>query len=212
MADARSDIFAFGLVLYKMLTGKRAFEGASAASVIAAILERPAPSVAAVAPSALNRLLQRCLAKDPDERWQSARDVKAALDLIVEPAVCRYQPAPTRSARQRTLGPWLVAGVMAAGLAALAFVHFREIRARTAARAICDFQWGRRRSNDGADCFRLTAGTSPLSRRVEWVQRRSGCAGWIRWTAGRCRGRRTCLETYSGRQTVGASRSWQTTT
>src|SRR6185503_7152509 len=78
--DGRSDIFSFGLVLYEMLTGKRAFDGASPASVIAAIMERPAPSIADVAPSSLDRLLQRCLATDPDERCQSARDVKAGLD------------------------------------------------------------------------------------------------------------------------------------
>src|SRR5215510_14920438 len=80
--DARSDIFSFGLVLYEMVTGKRAFAGSSAASVIAAILERPAPSIAALAPAALDRVLQRCLAKDPDDRWQSARDLKLELEWI----------------------------------------------------------------------------------------------------------------------------------
>src|SRR5262249_60692174 len=72
----------FGLLLYEMLTGKRAFDGPSAASVIAAILERPAPSISAIAPAALDRVLQRCLKKDPEDRWQSVRDLKAELEGI----------------------------------------------------------------------------------------------------------------------------------
>lgn len=80
--DTRTDIFSFGLVLYEMLTGKMAFAGESAASTIAAILERPAPSIAAVAPPLLDRILQRCLAKDPDDRWQSARDLMSVLSEV----------------------------------------------------------------------------------------------------------------------------------
>jgi Tol biopolymer transport system component/predicted Ser/Thr protein kinase len=106
-ADARSDIFSFGLVLHEMLTGKRAFEGASAASVIAAILEREPPSVAGVAPPALDGILSRCLAKHPEQRWQSARDLRAALDLTLAPQV----RVPV--SRTRTL-PWIVAAVLAA--------------------------------------------------------------------------------------------------
>ena len=102
--DTPTDIFSFGLVFYEMLTGKLAFDGASAASVIAAILEREAPSVAQVAPSSVDRVLRRCLAKDPDQRWQSARDLKSALELAVEPQ------GPVRARKTSQLA-WIVAAV-----------------------------------------------------------------------------------------------------
>jgi eukaryotic-like serine/threonine-protein kinase len=86
-ADARTDIFSLGAVLYEMATGRRAFEGKTRASVIAAILERDPPLVTAtqpLAPPALDRLVRTCLAKDPDERWQSAHDVASELRWIAE--------------------------------------------------------------------------------------------------------------------------------
>ncbi len=84
-ADARTDIFAFGAVLYEMLSGRRAFEGKSQASLIAAILEREPPpltELVPLAPALLDHLVKRCLAKDPDARWQSALDLKAQLEWI----------------------------------------------------------------------------------------------------------------------------------
>ncbi len=81
-ADVRSDIFAFGAVLYEMATGKRAFEGKAPATVIAAILERDPPAVATVrpeSPPALDQLIRSCLAKDPQQRWQSMHDLKIEL-------------------------------------------------------------------------------------------------------------------------------------
>jgi len=118
--DGRSDIFSFGLVLYEMLTGKRAMEGLSPASVIAAIMERPAPSIADLAPAALDRVLKRCLEKDPDERWQSARDLKYNLELAMETTVVA---APTRA---RT--PWSFVASAVAGLAAVAARAFSFLR------------------------------------------------------------------------------------
>jgi hypothetical protein len=81
-ADVRSDLFSFGCVLYEMLTGKRAFEGENPASVIAAILERE-PAPLEISPP-LDRVVMRCLAKDPDNRFQTAIDLKAALLWAVE--------------------------------------------------------------------------------------------------------------------------------
>jgi len=85
--DARSDLFSFGAVLYEMLTGNHAFDGKSQASVIAAILEhepKPLSAFQPTAPPALDRLIRTCLAKDPEERVQTAHDVKLQLQWIAE--------------------------------------------------------------------------------------------------------------------------------
>jgi len=109
-ADARADIWAFGAVLYEMVTGRKAFEGKSYSSLVGAILSAdPAPmTVQPFTPSWLERLSSRCLAKDPDDRYQSMRDV--VLDLRQPPA---EDAAPTKPSRW----PWAIA---AAALVALA--------------------------------------------------------------------------------------------
>src|SRR6202049_1894803 len=85
--DARTDVFAFGAVVYEMATGKRAFEGKTQASLIAAILEKEPPTMSSLqpmTPPALGRVVKRCLAKDPDDRWQTARDLEVELKWIAE--------------------------------------------------------------------------------------------------------------------------------
>jgi serine/threonine protein kinase len=84
-ADARSDIFALGAVLYEMATGRKAFEGKSQASLIAAILTAEPPPVSTIqpmSPPALDRVVRACLAKEPDDRWQSAHDIASQLEWI----------------------------------------------------------------------------------------------------------------------------------
>ena len=99
----RSDVFAFGAIAYEMVTGARAFEAASQASLIAAILKDTPPSMATktVAPAALDRVVRTCLAKDPDDRWQSAGDLKRELQWIaaspVEPTTAGPLAAPLSS-------------------------------------------------------------------------------------------------------------------
>jgi serine/threonine-protein kinase len=106
-ADARSDIFSFGCVLYEMLTGKRAFDGKTTASVIAAILERE-PEPLKIAPL-LDRVIRTCLAKDPDERFQNALDLKRDLLWAMEGESASSAPSRSRFGK----AAWVVAGVVA---------------------------------------------------------------------------------------------------
>jgi Tol biopolymer transport system component/predicted Ser/Thr protein kinase len=105
--DARTDIFAFGVVVYEMATGKRAFEGKSQASLMVAILEREPPAMSSLqpmTPPALDRVVKKCLAKDPEERWQNAHDLMSELKWIAEGG-SQVTFAPTATAKGiRTLG------------------------------------------------------------------------------------------------------------
>ena len=129
-ADARTDLFAFGAVLYEMLTGTRAFTGSSSASVMAAILEHdPAPVSQSqpTTPPLLDRLIRRCLAKDPDARWQSAADVADELRWIAQSsddAAARTGAAERTPARRLQPHPvwWLAVGLTVCGLAVGALV------------------------------------------------------------------------------------------
>lgn len=104
-ADSRTDIFAFGSVVYEMATGKKAFEGTSQASVIATILKeepRPITATQPLTPPLLDRVVKLCLAKNPDDRWQSVLDVKAELEWIAaEGSQAGIQAASVSSKHRR---------------------------------------------------------------------------------------------------------------
>lgn len=122
-ADARTDIFALGAVLYEMATGRRAFQGQSKTRLIAAIVSsqpEPISSFAPMSPPALDHVVRKCLEKDADDRWQSAHDVASQLEWIAE-AGSQAGVASAITIRRRTRGwmAWLAGMVVVATIAVL---------------------------------------------------------------------------------------------
>ena len=118
-ADARTDIFALGAVLYEMVTGKRAFQGQSQISVMSAILEKdpePISALRPLTPPALDHVIKRALAKDPDKRWQSASDLAMELKWLSESSTAAVTTLPAKP--HRSSWPWTLTAALAVCLPA----------------------------------------------------------------------------------------------
>jgi len=133
-ADARTDLFTLGEVIYEMATGKPAFSGKSRASLIAAILTTeptPITQLQPLTPPSLERVVKKCLAKDPEDRWQNASDLATELNWIAEGASQPGIPALVtlkRKTRERLAWAIALAGLLAAALSGAAY--YREVAQR----------------------------------------------------------------------------------
>jgi Tol biopolymer transport system component len=183
-ADARSDIFALGILLHEATTGRRPFDGASAASVMSAILKDAPPSITALqplAPAALEHVVHTCLAKDPDERWQNAADVKRALAWIASMPAGPGASAPRGSGRAR----WTAAVVVLLGcLAATLPAAWRHWFAAPLREGVVRFEIASPVSftNTGGSVPPTQLAVSPDGRRIAYVAGPPGSRGaiWVR--------------------------------
>ena len=130
-ADARTDVFAFGATLYEMLTGRKAFEGKSQASLISAIMTaqpQPLTKLQPLATPALEHVVAKCLAKDPEDRWQSARDLEVELKWIGAGGGVTETAVTSTRFRKREQLAWIIsASLFVALIAAVAMVYFRPV-------------------------------------------------------------------------------------
>ena len=128
--DGRSDIFSLGAVLYEMVTGKKAFEGKSQLSVASAILEKDPPPISSIKPMmppALDHTIRRCLAKDNEERWQTARDLMLEMKWLSGSARRVVETSAARAPARRDTLAWLIAGILAVALVATIISWRRSI-------------------------------------------------------------------------------------
>jgi len=115
--DPRADIFSFGVVLYEAVTGERPFRGGTATDTVAAILKEEPPALPAHVPPPLAAVIERCLRKDPEKRYQRGSELLAALEAAQSEATATVWSSVRRSVRRH---PWIAAGNVVVALAALA--------------------------------------------------------------------------------------------
>jgi len=172
-ADTRTDIFALGEMIYEMATGKPAFSGQSRASLIAAILTTeptPITQLQSIAPVALERVIKKCLAKDPDERWQSASDLTSELQWIASGSSAAL-PTAAKLKKKRAV-PWIWLGALAI-IGAATFVVTRSYFTPTAPNFANRVRWNIRAPEKNA--FRSTVDAvgrvviSPDGQRIAFV-------------------------------------------
>lgn len=128
-ADARTDILAFGALVYEMVAGRKAFQGQTQASLIGAILRDEPPPIAAtqaLAPPALDWVVRKCVAKDPEARWQSARDLVSQLEWIAQGGSQTATAPPAARAKSREPIAWAAAAVATVAAIGTATWHFNE--------------------------------------------------------------------------------------
>jgi Tol biopolymer transport system component len=149
--DGRSDIFSLGAVVYEMLTGQRAFNGKSQLSVASAILEKepePVSSIKPTTPPALDHAIKKCLAKVPDERWQSANDLASELKWIAETgSQVASGPAPTAKAigaRWRGALLWAIVSILLAAITGIAIWNLKPSPSQPVSRAVITLPPGQR--------------------------------------------------------------------
>ena len=126
VVDARSDIFSLGVLLHELIRGERPFQGDSAAETMAAIVKIDAPPLPESTPSGVTRVIDGCLGKQPEERWQSARDLSRQLRWLADGGTSTSTQKPVSAARR---GPWgwiAAAGALAVALIALGIAYFRQ--------------------------------------------------------------------------------------